>query len=234
MTAIPMTQDAGRTMAPVRSPGRAQRVLLGCGIISLVVYIAADFLGGLRYPGYSFTSQTISELAAIGAPTQSLVGPLFMMYPMLELSFAAGVLRAAAGRSGALRMTGMMLIASSALGIASAWFPMQAPRGLGSLAADAPHIIVMTGIVLLLLLAIGFSAFALGTRFRIYALATVLIVIAFGALTGQYITRVGAGQPTPGLGIIERIEVYATLVWVAVLATALLRRPSHRAQRLLP
>ena len=221
-------------MAPARSPGRSQRVLLGCGILALAVYIATDVLGGLLYPGYSFTSQTISELAAVGAPTQSLAGPLFMIYPVLELAFAVGVLRAAAGWNRALRTTGIMLIVSSVLGIASAWFPMQAPRGLGSIAADAPHIIVMTGIVLFLLLAIGFSAFALGKRFRVYALATVLIVIAFGALTGQYIARVGAGQPTPGLGIIERIEVYATLVWVAVLATALLRRPSHTAQPSLP
>ena len=235
MTTIAVRQranDAGAEAATSRS--RLQRLLLAGGIVALVIYVAADLIGGLRYPGYRFTAQTISELAAVGAPTASLVGPLFMMYPVLELAFAAGVLREAAGWNRALRLSGAMLMGSSALGIASAWFPMQAPRGMGSLEADMPHIVVMTGIVLFLLLAIAVGAFALGRRFRIYSLVTVATVLVFGWLTGQYITRVGAGEATPGLGIIERIEVYATLVWIAVLGAALLRRPPRMLPPLRP
>ncbi len=233
MTTIAVPQHPGQTEAQAaRSRSTLQRALLGSGILALVIYLTADVGGGLLYPGYRFSSHTISELAAVGAPTAALVGPLFMMYPILELAFAAGVLREAAGWNRALRLSGIMLIASSTLGIASAWFPMQAPRGMGSLAADMPHIIVMSGIVLFLILSIGVGAFALGRRFRIYSFATVLTVLVFGVLTGRYIARVGAGDPTPGLGIIERIEVYATLVWIAVLGIALLRRPLHPSQPL--
>lgn len=229
MTTVAVPQRS-QTAQAGRSRPTLQRAMLGAGILALGIYLTADVVGGHRYPGYGFTSHTISELAAVGAPTASLVGPLFMMYPVLELAFAVGVLREAAGWNRALRFSGTMLIASSALGIASAWFPMQAPRGMGSVAADMPHIIVMSGIVLFLLLAIGFGGFALRRRFRLYSLGTVLTVLVSGALTAQYIARVGAGEPTPGLGIIERIEVYATLVWIAVLAIALLRRPLRRSQ----
>lgn len=234
MTTIAVLEHPSQTARRARSRSTLQRALLGAGILALVIYVLADLVGGLRYPGYSFTSHTISELAAVGAPTAALVGPLFLLYPVLELAFAAGVIREAAGWNRALRLTGIMLVASSALGIASAWFPMQAPRGMGSLAADMPHIFVMSAIVLFLLLAIGFGAFALGRRFRIYSFATALTVLVFGVLTGRYIASVGAGEPTPGLGIIERIEVYATLVWIAVLAMALLRRPPRRLPPLRP
>ncbi|MGZ6110526.1 MAG: hypothetical protein ACXWM3_04120 [Gemmatimonadaceae bacterium] len=50
-------------------------------------------------------------------------------------------------------------------------------------------------------------------------------VILFGALTTPYPARMDVGQPTPGLGIIERIDVYSALLWLAVLGIALLRRP---------
>ena len=51
-----------------------QSVLLICGLISSVLYIATDIAGGLSYPGYSFTSQAISELMAIEGV--EIVGPV--------------------------------------------------------------------------------------------------------------------------------------------------------------
>ena len=104
------------------------------------------------------------------------------------------------------------------------WFSMQAPRGLGSLAADVPHIVLTGVLVLLLLLAMGFAGFALGRRFRIYSLATLATVVALGAMSGAYGARLAAGEATPGLGIIERVDVYACLLWIAVLGIALVRR----------
>jgi hypothetical protein len=50
----------------------------------------------------------------------------------------------------------------------------------------------------------------------------------FGALSAPYGARLAAGEPTPGFGIIERITIYASLLWVAVLAVALLRRSPLR------
>jgi len=41
--------------------------------------------------GYSSTSQTISELFAIDAPSTSLVVPLFLTYSLLMIAFGVGV-----------------------------------------------------------------------------------------------------------------------------------------------
>jgi hypothetical protein len=240
MTTIVMTQERGRSMAqPARRASMVQRLLLACGVLSSLLYAATDVLGGMRYPGYSFTGQAISELAAIGAPSEAFVDPLFLAYDVLALLFAVGVFRYAPGRSRALRISGAVLIAYAAVGLSAAalagptFFKMQ-QRGAGSLATDAPHIILMSVVVLLLLLAIGSGAFALGRRFRSYSFATLVTVLVFGALTARFATRIAAGQPTPGLGIIERIDVYTPMLWLAVLAVALLRRPPSTEKRSLP
>jgi len=229
MTTIGMTRDRGRTMArPAWSGGLVRRLLLLSGLLSSLLYVATDVLGGMRYEGYSFTSQAVSELMATGAPSEAFVDPLFITYGVLALAFGVGVFREGAGRSRALRIVGALLIGYAAIGFAGpTLFEMQ-QRGAGSSAGDASHILLTGVLVLLLLLAIGFGAFALGRRFRVYSFGTLLTLVVFGALTARYAARLAAGQPTPGLGILERINIYASLLWVAVLATALLRRPSFR------
>ena len=228
-----MSQDRGQTMErPVGSASNVQQVLLACGILSSLLYVATDVIGGTRYEGYSFTSQAVSELMAIGAPSKPFVDPFFIAYDLLALAFGIGVFLAAGGHR-ALRITAIMLMGYGAVGFATAafagptYFAMH-QRGAGSLAGDAPHIILTGVLVLLLLLAIGFGTLSLGRRFRVYSFATVLMVIGFGALTSMFAARLAAGQPTPGMGIVERIDVYSALVWLAVLAIALLRSPRSR------
>jgi hypothetical protein len=51
-------------------------------------------------------------------------------------------------------------------------------------------------------------------------------MIGMGAISAPYGALLAADQPTPGFGIIERILIYSSLLWVAVLAVALLRRSS--------
>ena len=107
-----------------------RKALLVCGVLSSLLYVGADLLAAVRYPGYhSFTSQAISELTAVGAPTKGLVEPLFIAYDIL----------------------------------------------------------------------------------------------IFGTWTGFEAARLAAQQPTPWLGVAERIHVGAYLLWVLVLAVALLR-----------
>jgi CubicO group peptidase (beta-lactamase class C family) len=226
MATIGTTQTRGRTTAqPVRSGSRLRQALLLCGILSSLLYVATDVLGGMRYSGYSFTSRGISELMAIGAPSEAFVDPLFLMYGVLALAFGVGVVREAAGKSLALTIAGATLIGFAAAGFAGpTLFPMH-QRGAGSLAGDAPHIILTGVLVLLLLITIGSGALALGRRFLVYSYATLVTVVLFGAIAGSYGAQLAAGEPAPGLGIVERVNVYAALLWVAVLAVALLRRP---------
>jgi CubicO group peptidase (beta-lactamase class C family) len=211
-----------------------RKALLLCGILSSILYVATDVLGGMRYEGYSFTSQAISELMATGAPSEAFVDPLFLTYGVLALAFGVGVSREGVGRSRALRTTGALLMGYAALGLAGPTLFEMNRRGAASLQSDAPHIILTGGLVLLTLLAIGFGASPLGNLFRIYSFATLVTVIVFGALTAPYGARLAAGLPTPGFGILERISIYSTMLWLAVLAVALLRRPDTSAHRSAP
>ncbi len=223
MTTIGIRQDERLAQPASTSNSMVQKILLACGVLSSLLYLATDIAGGLRYGGYSFWSQAISELAAVGAPSQAFVVPLFLAYGVLALAFGYGVFREAARTDRALRMTAALLIAYGGLGLTGfTLFPMQ-QRGVGSLESDLPHIVITAVIVVLLLLAMVFGAFALGRKFRVYSFATIFTILIFAALSALYAARLSAGQPTPGFGIVERVDVYSFLIWVGVFAVALLR-----------
>jgi CubicO group peptidase (beta-lactamase class C family) len=226
MTTIGMSQHRVEpTTRPVRSSSLLRQALLLCGILAALLYVTTDVVGGIRYPGYSFYSQAVSELMAIGAPSERFVDPLFITYGLLLGGFGVGVLREGRHRSRALRTTGALLMAQAVLGFTGPTLFEMHQRGAGIPSGDLPHIVLTALLVLLTLLAIAFGAFALGKRFRIYSMATLLAMIAFGVITAPYGARLAAGQPTPGLGLFERADIYSSLLWVAVLAIALLHRP---------
>jgi hypothetical protein len=81
---------------------------------------------------------------------------------------------------------------------------------------------------LFIVLAMGFGATLLGRRFRYYSYGTILTLLVFGALPALEIPRIVANQPTPWMGVAERINIYATMLWVVVLAVALLRAQVER------
>ncbi|HET7585855.1 MAG TPA: hypothetical protein VFK13_13145 [Gemmatimonadaceae bacterium] len=83
---------------------------------------------------------------------------------------------------------------------------------------------------LLVLGATGFAAAALGPRFRLYTIATIAVVLAFGAWSGMEAPRIEAGLPTPWLGVRERIFWYAYQLWFLVLAVTLLQEKGAAAQ----
>jgi hypothetical protein len=72
----------------------------------------------------------------------------------------------------------------------------------------------------------GFRAAAFGRRFRIYLLVSLVTVVTFNALALAYAPEVAAGQPTPWIGLYERIAFSAYFLWLLVLAVALWRRPA--------
>ena len=212
-------------------------ILLGCGIVSSVLYVATDILGALRYPGYSFSEQWFSELTAQGAPTRPLMVALNgIPYTVLMTAFGVGVWKAA-GRQRAARITGALLIGYAAFGMAGGIiFPMK-PRealaaGEGTL-RNTMHIPATAAMSLCLVLAMGFGATLLGKRFRYYSFGTILTVLVFGALTSLQAGRIEAGDPTQWAGLEERVNIYATMLWLAVLAIALVRAEGTSAPQRL-
>lgn len=68
------------------------------------------------------------------------------------------------------------------------------------------------------------GAAAFGKRFRIYTLATLVIVVIFNGLALSYVSAVNAGDPTPYIGLYERVAFTAYFLWQTVLAVILWRR----------
>jgi hypothetical membrane protein len=199
-----------------------QDLLLLAGVLSSIVYVTADILCGARYPGYSFADQVISELSAIGAPTTALWVRLLQVYAVLFAAFTIGVVRESRGNR-RLRLTSWLLVAFVLSGPLWSFFPMH-QRGDVFTWTDAGHIALGGVMVLLLSAVIAVGAGTLGHRFR--AFSQILVTVAFiaGVGTFVYVPRMIDQRPTPGVGIVERIFLYAFLLWIGVLGVALLRR----------
>ncbi|HEY9207269.1 MAG TPA: DUF998 domain-containing protein [Candidatus Methanoperedens sp.] len=202
----------------LQAPKMAWKVLLVCGILSSLLYVGTDILGGMLWEGYSFTSQAISELGAIGAPTRPLTAPLFFICDVLLGAFGLGVW-GSAGRNRALRVTGGLLVGIAVIGLVWTPFPMHLGEPVSS-PANTIHSIFAGVQVLLILVTIGFGAIAYRNWFRFYSIGTILTLLVAGVVAFWLIAT---GQPTPWFGVIERINVYGYLLWVAVLAIVLLR-----------
>lgn len=205
-----------------------KNILLACGILSALLYGA--MIVAIRYDGYSLLSQTVSELSAIGAPTRPLWMVLGFVYEVLFVAFALGVWLSAGGKR-ALRVLGGLLLAFGLLGLLWPFASMHQREVLaagGATFSDTLHIILGTLTVLFMLAAIWVGSTAFGTRFRFYSLATFLTLLLFGVLTGLDSPNISANLPTPWIGLWERINIAGFLLWVAVLAIALLREPERK------
>ena len=58
-----------------------------------------------------------------------------------------------------------------------------------------------------------------------------IIFLAFGILAGMNGPRIAANQPTPLLGIWERINIFGYMLWIVVLAILLLRGEEVKSEK---
>ena len=207
----------------------SQRLLLLCGIASSALYALVNLVAPAMYPGYDVASRAVSELSAIGAPTRPLMVATGLPYNLLVLAFAWGVWRSAE-EDRPLRAVGALLAAFAILGFAAPFTAMQ-QRGEAFALTDALHIACTALTVLLMLLAIGFGAAAMGPRFRTYSIATLLVHLVFGAWAAAEGPRLARGLPTPWIGVTERINIGVFLLWVLVLAVVLMRPHARTTAR---
>lgn len=214
----------------IGTASKLRKVLLICGILASLLYVATDILAGMLWEGYSFSSQAISELSAIGAPTRPLVVTLGIIYDVLLIAFGLCVWVIAGGqRRSALRLVGGLLVGIGAIGFVWApLFPMHL-RGAEMTFTDTMHWVIAGVVVLLILGMIALGAIAYRRWFRLYSigtLVTLLVVGMWSIFVGG--AQIAAEQPTPFFGLMERITVYGYLAWVAVLAIVLLREETAR------
>jgi hypothetical protein len=204
------------------------RYLLMCGVLSSVLYAAMLILVPTQWASYSSASQTVSELSAIGAPTRSFWVSLGAVWTALYFAFGLGVWLSA--ENWALRVTGSMIVTAGIFGFF--WPPMHQREVLaagGETLTDTLHLVWTAVNGLLTLLAMGFGAAALGRRFRRFTILTMLVLLAAGTMTSWQASGVGANLPTPSIGIWERINIGAWLLWVVVLALTLARMRAARS-----
>jgi hypothetical protein len=119
-------------------------------------------------------------------------------------------------------VAGALLVIIAGMGLF--WPPMHL-RGINPTLTDTMHIVFASVVALLTMLAVAFGSASLGKRFRIFSMATIGVLVVFGALAFLYAPQLAANLPTPWLGAMERTNIGAYLLWVAVLAVALLREP---------
>jgi hypothetical protein len=210
---------------PTSKSHTIRKTLLLCGVVSSLYYAGMTAFVTARAWGYSSLSQAVSELSAIDAPTRSLWVALGVPYTLLLIAFGWGVWLSA-GRSRALRAVGALYVAEALIG--AFWPPMHL-RGAEPTLTDTLHIWWTAGWLAVMLTAMGLAAGVLGRRFRMYTLATLAVFVGFGVLTSIEGARLAADLPTPYLGLWERINMGAGMLWSAVLATTLLRRDAWGA-----
>jgi hypothetical protein len=200
-----------------------QRILLLCGLLSSLIYVATDLLASSWYPGYSAADQNYSELLATGAPTRPFLLVVAVFYNLLVAAFGSGVWRAASPKRTA-HIAGMMMIIYAIVSMVTPAIFQMDMRGaeITPLGGLHPHMTALMS--LFILLSIGFGGFLLGRGFRFYSFATIVVLIVFGFLTSAQAPQLAAGQPTPWMGFTERINIYATMLWFALLSIALGRR----------
>ena len=115
-----------------------------------------------------------------------------------------------------------LVIFASALNGLVLWtfFPMHM-RGAARGFTDTMHLILATNPFVLLSLVFGVAAFRGG--FRLYTAGTIVLLMVPAVFAFLYAPEIERSQPTPWLGISERVAQYGYFLWEVALAIVLLR-----------
>ena len=122
---------------------KLRRRLLACGIAASLLAVGTDAVAGKLLVGYDFMAQSVSELAAVGAPTRPLVVPLNLTYDALMIAFGIGVW-ASAGESRARHVTGSIVTASAVVSVVWTFFLMRVgePASAANVALGAVSVVL--------------------------------------------------------------------------------------------
>jgi Protein of unknown function (DUF998) len=226
---------AGARASVLSRHDTTRKILLVCGVLSSALYLAADVFAWQRYPGYSPVSQVFSELLAAGAPTRPLMVTLVgVPYNLLVVALGLGVWLSPI-HARAARIIGVLLVLYAIFSFAGGTFFNMDMRGSEPSPQGAVHPVATALMSVCILYTVGVGATLHGLTFRLYSIATLVTLVVFGVLAGLEAPHLAANEPTPWVGLIERVNIYAWMLWVAVLAMSLWavqnRIPSFAATR---
>jgi hypothetical protein len=221
---------------------RAVKLLLGLGIVYGITYVVFnDAIAAWISTGYSRIDQTVSELSAVGAPSRPFLVVAGIIWPLLMVAFGVGVCRAAsvgaADHPAMLRATGGIFVAHGIFSSLWLLFPMSQRQDIvaGTTASnDLGHLVMAAGTVLFIVAELGVGAAAFGWWFRVYSITSAITILTFGMLTSAQVSNIADGQPTPFVGVYERINIGCWLLWMAVLSVVLIRRVDRVTDTVAP
>lgn len=208
------------------SRSKLARSLLACGVGYAVLYVIEnDVIAARRCAGYSRTSQAVSELSAKGSEARPFLVATAPLSSALMSAFGFAVLKSAEGRP-SLRMTGGLLVGGGVMQAMWLPLPMSPREEIVEVAGgrnDVGHLVMSAATVVLVLSQMGSGAMAFGKPFRVYSALSAAVFLGFGVLTGIESQKLARGEPTPHLGLVERLMLGAWLLWMAVSAVVLRR-----------
>jgi hypothetical protein len=94
-------------------------------------------------------------------------------------------------------------------------------RGTRGTTRGSLHPLVTGVMVLFMLVSLASGAVPHARRFRTYTLGTLLAILVFAGLTFLAAPSIAANEPTPWLCPLERVNIYAWMLWVTVLSVSL-------------
>jgi hypothetical protein len=221
-TVAPELESCGDVISRAWRGRTVTRTLLIGGIVGAGLYAVGDLISGLVYDGYSFKDQAISELTAIGAPSRGLMVTVITVSTLLGAGFAVGIWRSA-DRNRALRWAGLILFAAGTVTIFLHPFAPIHGRGVEVGLTDTLHQVITASWAFAIFAAVALGAVAYRGWFRLYSLATLVVLPVFGWLAANLDEARAADLATPWMGFFERVNAYTLFAWMVVLAVILLR-----------
>lgn len=201
-------------MMPPRERTHAARVTWLI-LAAVGIYVAGDVASGLRYAGYSFRDQAISELTAFGSPVRPLMMAIMLTHGALLAAAGVSLFRRAAEAS--VRWTGAFLAAANLGTLPTHTVWAMSSRWMQSGLNDAMHATTTVVFGVFVAAAMGCSAVAYPGWFRFLTLVLLAVIIGFGVASASAMTGL-AQNDTPWAGAFERVNCYSYFVWLVVLA----------------
>ncbi len=118
----------------VGTGGRLRNLLLICGILAPLLFAGTDIFAGTLWEGYNFSSQSISELSAVGAPTRSVVVPLNLTYNALMITYGLAVWGLTRQNRAPRFMAGLIIGNAITALVMVAFFPMHPGEAVNTFA----------------------------------------------------------------------------------------------------
>jgi hypothetical protein len=194
------------------------RALALCGILSPIIYFITVAIGGFLDPSYSHIGKTVSELVQMGAPNRDLLNILLVFYNLLIIPFAFG-LYFALKKSITRILVLVALVLTGILGtVVTVFFPLDA-NGASVTFTGMMHLVVVGLVVpctFVFMLGLWNSVRKDGRwgKLGIFSLAVFVVTLISGITTAAFVN-------SDYRGLLERITIGSTLLWIEVVSVKL-------------